>query len=58
MNVPFSFGKQRYISRIKRQHQAASGFTIFLPFCSKKSNSRKSVVLFILSIDGAFTKGK
>jgi hypothetical protein len=51
-----SFGQQRYIPRIKRQHQAASGFRRFLPFRSEKSKSSKSVVLFILSIEEVFTK--
>jgi len=51
-----SFGKQRYIPRIKRQHQAASGFRRFLPFRSEKSKSPKSVALFILSIGRVFTK--
>ena len=52
------FGKQRYIPRIKRQHQAASGFRRFLPFRSEKSKSPKSVALFILSIGSVFTKCK
>jgi len=51
-----SFGKQRYIPRIKRQHQATSGFRKIFPFRSVKSKSPKSVALFILSIEEVFTK--
>jgi hypothetical protein len=50
-----SFGKQRYIPRINRQHQAASGFSRFLPFRSEKSKSPKSAGFFILSIEEVFT---
>jgi hypothetical protein len=53
-----SFGKQRYISRIKRQHQAASGFRKFLPFRPEKSKSPKSAGFFILCIGEVFTKCK
>jgi len=57
-NVLISFSKQRYIPRIKRQHQAASGFRRFLPFCFEKSKSTKSVALFVLFIGEVFTKCK
>ena len=56
MGILFFIWKTKVYFKNKTSTPSRKGFRRFLPFRAEKSKSSKSVVLFILSIDEAFTK--